>query len=299
MMIEQASLDLTEYWYALVSAAPIPERPEKASVAVLFGNGRPMKLAYQPGLPRLASLAPIDQLHVFEALLAVVRDEVATGRLNLQDIQSTLGPQLRVEPLRPIVGSLSDELIGQVERHYLSPVLQPEREGSPAAVVRTSRALLDAMLDRSAAHELQRLKNVRASTLLPGVRHRQFASIPPLARALRGANRDVLLDSIAIEERFRIASMRAAESKIAEAFFGFMSHVVPIAKSRFDRDIKVVGVVQRLTTDASDELHMFREYVIKSWRNQAERVIDGQAEDIGVELDRLTSWIRGGDSSRN
>ena len=297
-MIDQISLDSTGYWFALVSAAPVPELPEKASVAVLFGNGRPFRLSFQKGLPRLASLAPVDQSSVFEAVLESMREDVSLGRLSVHKIQSMLGAQLRIEPLRPLVGALTDELVEKVERHYLAAVVQPEREGSPQAVVRSSRRLLDSILNRSAARDLRRLKDVNAASLIPAARERLFSSIPKIARALSSTNRDVLLDSISIEERFRIGSMRAAESKIAEAFYGFTRHVAPVAKSRYGRDMRVVGVVHRISASVPDELRMFREYVVKSWRDEAD-VIDGETQDVGAEVDRLAAWVQDGGVSHN
>jgi len=138
------------------------------------------------------------------------------------------------------------------------------------------------------------LRDVRPEKIYgPEIRRFVRYNVPPLARAARGMGRDLLIDSLKLTKEFDPASIRSAGARIGEAFFVYQSRLRDIIRLRFNRDIRLVGVLHPSQPGTPDEVLLLREYIKASWAREEARVIDGDTTDIVKALVSERSWVNG------
>jgi hypothetical protein len=289
-MPEQLGLLEGSYWYSLITAAPRPEINERAAVAVLFGNGSPFLLRYYSKLPRLSCLARADEIRVYEEILASIADRVTGSRLDLQMMRILVGPQLTIESPRPLLNDFSDELVERTCRRWLSRPSNTSAVDSTLALVRRSVADLDKDIRSAKISESFIQRSVRPSKLYGREIQRHIGyEVPPLARAIRGFGRDVLVDALRINGEFDAASVRAASFRIGEAFYAYRSVRETIRLTQ-NREIRVVGILQPSGQKPTREVLLSRDFVRSVWAQQEAHVIDGDQEDVVAALAAEGEW---------
>ncbi|GJG84860.1 hypothetical protein tb265_00410 [Gemmatimonadetes bacterium T265] len=291
-MAEQTDIqDADEHWYALISASPRPETGESANVGLVVGNGTVAYVDYLPHLPRLCGLAATDEVRVYEQLLAALAESVRRReRTNVADFPALLGPQLTLEPRRRLYRQPNDNLIRQMQERFLAAARPgPLLDGEDALVAR-SVAQLDEQLAAVRRRGVLVYEDVRPRSLYEGKLDRYVPfRVPKLARALRGARGDVLIDSLAITADDDTKDVRAVAFRIAQAFYTYQVSLKPIIRAYAAREIRTVGVLQRSSAQESIDTAELREFVRDAWGHHGE-VIDGNATDATAALDAFAAW---------
>jgi hypothetical protein len=280
-----------KYWYSLVSASPMPENGERANVAVLVGNGRVSAIRYHEQLPRLAGIAATDEINVYQAVLKEISEQVRSRGMPIESIQGILSPQMEIGKRRELQRAPDDALLDRLVSRFLAAPRQPARETNMEALVRKSMTRLDAQLARARPRGVLVQNDVRPGNLYEGKLDRYVPfHVPKLARALRGIGKDVLLDSLVIEDTHEIADVRVAAGRIGQAFYAYQRKLKPLIQQFANRDIRVIGVLQPgLPTDSADT-RALREYIRDTWKRDAE-VIDGNEQDVETELRQASKWV--------
>ena len=283
-------VDPRAHWYALVSAAPAPETGESVNVAVLFGNGRPVHLRYLERLPRLSGIAAADEINVFEAVLSAVATKISHGA-ELSDIALMMAPQMFLKEPRALFQELSDALVERIAQRYLTTPKAPPREINMDALIAKSTTLLDEQIARAKRKGVLVQRNVRPKTLYEGKLDRFVPfTVPKIARALRGFGRDVLIDSLVVDQDQPPATIRMAAGRIGHAFFAYDAKLKPIIRQYAGREIRTLGILQPVkATDSRDTLEL-RDYIRDSWSKHA-IVVDANEDEVVNELRKQSDWI--------
>jgi hypothetical protein len=295
-MRDDAQLTLHEdtYWYAVLAIAPQPETLEAANVGVVFGNGRTFALKYLPKLPRLCGLASSHEIQFYQTILEACADRVRRG-IDLVELAGLLGPQVALrEPVR-LYAEPTDDLLDRIAARFLdSPEDKFKRQGE--AVAAHSTELLDKALKVVLPRGVNIVERPRPNRLY-GDKIERFVKehkIPRIARALRTHSRDLLIDSISIDSRYRTRDMIVYAERVDTAFFLYSRYIRPVVRERLNRDIRLVGVIHPLPADASQPMRDMRDRTADMWRHHEAIVIDGTERDIETTLREETAWLAGG-----
>lgn len=283
------------YWYALIAASPTPETEEAANVAVVVGNGHAVQLGYVPGLPRLCGLASAAEAEVYEAILASVTDRVRRG-VAVPELEAMVGPQLRVMRRRALYRTPSDALLKQLCSRYLERApSDPAAEAARALVRRSERRLATELERASVPIGFEVLARVRPVKLY-GTRLDKYVSytVPALSRAVRSAQRDLLIDSVLVEPGTRGRPLNQTATRVGKAFWAYRRRLRPFIRELAQRDVRVVGVVHAGTPGDDADTLFAREYVKHLWGQDA-FVIDGNEQDVAGELRAQMAWLREGE----
>jgi hypothetical protein len=292
-MPDEAQLTFHEgaYWYALLAVAPQPETLEAANVAVVFGNGRTFALKFLPKLPRLCGLASSHEVQYYQAILEQCEDRVRRG-IDLVELAGMLGPQVALrEPVR-LYAEPTDDLLEKIASRFLdSPEDTFRRQGEAVATHSTER--LDKAIQAILPRAVDVVSRPRPNRLY-GDKIERFVrehKIPRIARALRSHSRDVLIDSITIDNRYRTRDMIVYAERVDTAFFLYSRYLRPIVRERLNRDIRLVGVIHPLAPDASQPMRDMRDRTADMWRHHEAIVIDGTGPEIESSLIEQADWL--------
>jgi hypothetical protein len=284
------AFDPNRYWYSLVAASPAPETGESVNVAVLFGNGQAVHLAYRDHLPRLCGIAAADEINVYEAVLSSVAKRVGQG-LDVATVAGMLAPQMFLKAPRLLLQDLSDSLIETIRDRYLTTPQGPPASLNVDALVRKSVARLDRTINELKPTGVIVQRNVRPSTLFEGKLDRFVPfTVPKLARAFRGFGRDVLIDSLEVDDLQATANVRVAAARIGQAFFAYDQKLRPLVRDYAGREFRTLGILHPANAEESANTLELREYIKDSWAQHA-TVVDGTHEDILRELRAQADWI--------
>ena len=286
----QFALLRERHWYSLVSAAPVPETGEAVNVAIVFGNGRANYLDFVRSLPRLSCLLPSAEIALYAEILEGCKDRIDRG-IDPLELAALLGPQLFMRPPRTLYAEMSDQLVSQLRHRYrASP-----RNDDPAdedALVQRSRQQLDRVVRRTRFPQSMIQTEVTPPKLYEG-RFKGLSGhrVPRLSLALRDRGRDLLLDSVAIEQPYQARDIRDVASRISQAFFMYDQYRGPI-RDLTGTEVRTVGVLYPLPETAPAPLKDLFEFTQKIWTDQHARVITGSVEEIADQLRRDTDWVR-------
>jgi DUF3037 family protein len=278
------------WWYALVTAAPVPEAGEAINVGVLLGNGKTSHLAFRPQLPRLNSVADGEMIEALQAILESVRENVARG-MDVRDLQMLIGPQLRIAHPRQLFVAPDDDVIRRLVRRFLyaarkSPVEIDE-------VIARSDAQLRRELSDVPLQGLQVVERARPINLYGvDLQRRAGFRVPEIARALRSFRRDVLIDSVAVERNSTTKALREATGRIGRAFWVYNKMRAEIHQLE-NRTIRVVGILHPSGDNPTPGAIQAREYIKHVWSADAD-VIDGDAVNVETALRGYADWAREG-----
>ncbi len=280
------------FWYSLVAAAPVPETGECVNVAVLFGNGRATHLRYLDSLPRLAGLAAADEINVFQTMLQSVAETVNGRGVDVEQVRAMIAPQLSVHPPRRLFQAVTESLVERIAVRYLSTPKAPAREANLEAIVRRSLAKLDDEIGQVRRPGLLVYENVRPKTLYPGRLDRIVGyRVPRLARALRSMGpRDVLVDSLVVDEGQDRGDTHKAVGRISQAFFAYDTQLRRHIRQFAGREIRLVGILQPGISGESPDTRALRDFIKDEWSHHAE-VVDGNEKNIPVELGKFVDWV--------
>lgn len=286
----QPALLSERHWYALISAAPVPENGEAVNVGLVFGNGRAYHLDFIDSLPRLRCLVAPGEIGVYAAVLEGCKEKVERG-IELVELSSLLGPQLFVQPVRELYVPIEDRIVEQLRRRFLASP-QGERVEDEAALIRRSRHRLDRSLRQTSFPASLIARDVGPAQLFEGTfkgltGHR----VPRLSRALRGHGRDVLVDSVSIERGYEARAIREVASRITQAFFVYDRHRESI-RLRTGRELRTTGILYEPPADASADLIDLYDFTRKSWIDQSARVVTGSDDEIREQLQEDADWVR-------
>lgn len=287
-------MNMHGWWYAFVTAAPLPEAGEAVNVAILTGNGALDRLTYEPGLPRLEGMVRREQREVFQAVLERASHEVRNG-MDLPALKAAIGPQLTIsEPIALRVRP-SASIMGVLRRQYLT--------GTRVDVSTESKKLVKKSLERldnalsATAHiamwDIRRRPEPRS--LYPDTPPLAQANIPRLGRVVRGPDRDLLIDAVLLSPGKGTLAIRSATERIGRAFWYYDQLRAEIERNEH-RSIRLVGVLAWEDGRNGDrDLKDAASYIEEGWARHAEVV----PSDDRTGLDRLrvhVNWLAG-DSS--
>jgi septum formation inhibitor MinC len=279
-----------DYWYSLIAASPNPENEEAANVAVVVGNGLATRLVYSNELPRLCGVATSADTAVFRTILQSLADRVNQG-IDRAELQALLGPQLRIMRSRALYREPTDEVLARLRKQFLEKPRGQGDEAAAKALVRRSTNALDSVLRRSAPRGVEltekatprRLYERRLDT------HVGF-QVPRIARAVRFAERDVLIDSVLVERETAGRPLSIATSRVSQAFFAY-NQLRSTIRQYANRDVILIGVIHPGSTEDANMLQR-REWVKHTWRPDSD-VIDGNEVDVEAALhDKLEALHR-------
>jgi len=282
---------LPKWWYALVVASPKPEDGEAVNVGLIVGDGRPERMEYLPGLPRLKGLVARDEGAVLEEILASVSKQVAAG-IDLPWLESTIGPQLRISAVRQLYEQPDERVIRLLTRRLLkSPRVAIARQER-----REARRQTDLELDRVIGGVIPALglkieRRVSPDHLydrLPEV----FSAfkVPTLARALRSSRRDVLIDSVLVRAHKTTAAIHAAVVRAGRAFW-YYSRFRKELEGSTGRQIKTIGLLLDGVPNKPPEVQETRRYIAHLWQKDADIVFDADRPEDVEALREQVGWL--------
>jgi hypothetical protein len=279
------------HWYSVIAAAPVPESQESANVAVVVGNGRVNHLRYLDHLPRLQGIAAADEINVYQAVLESVAERLRSGGIDSAILKGILEPQMKIREPRRLYHAPSDEVVQRLVDRYLAPPAQPAKSVNLEALINQSVSKLDQEIKLAKPKGVLVASNVKPRTLYEGKleRHVPF-TVPLLARALRGLSRDVLIDSLVVDDEHHPAVVRAAAGRIGQAFYAYDAKLRSVIRDYAGREIRVVGVLQQSKSQDSHQTEALREFISDMWGHHA-TVIDGNESDVIAELRVHGEWI--------
>lgn len=288
---EQLTLHEGQYWYALLAVSPQPESHEAANVGVVFGNGRTFALRYLPRLPRLCGIASSHEIQLYQAILEQTKGRVERG-IDVVELSGLLGPQVALRPPIRLYREPTDQLLDQIAARYLeAPDEKFRRSGE--AVATHSAERLDAALKPVLPRGIDVVIRPRPNRLY-GDRIERFVRdhrIPRVARALRSHAKDVLIDSIAIDKRYRTRDLIVYAERVDTAFFLYNRYLRDVVRERLNREIRLVGVVHPLPSDATQPMRDMRDRITDMWRHHGAVVLDGPEDQIQDGLRSQTAWL--------
>jgi len=283
-MARQAS----EWWYALLGANPRTEAEELVNVGIITGNGRPVHVEHIPGLPRLSTLVSESQREAYEDLVSAVGARVASGT-DLATLRVIVGPQLVIGQPRRLLREPDDAIIALLRRRFLDlPKDRFVRELS--AVMNRSEREIDSVIQKHVpAVGIQFHRRAVFGRLYPELR--DAPKVPPIARAIRGDRRDILVDGVYIEEGRAKDAVRAAATRIGRAFW-YYRKLRDQVRTVIGHDLQTIGVVSfSAETAVSDEVLEARDYISHVWRQDADLVVDASQPESAIELGERMAWL--------
>ncbi|HYD54553.1 MAG TPA: hypothetical protein VEA99_18105 [Gemmatimonadaceae bacterium] len=270
------------YWYSLIAASPNPESEESANVAVVVGNGRATRLEFLDHLPRLCGLATREDVAVFQTILGELAEQVNRG-MDPTELQALLGPQLRVMRTRQLFRAPSDDLLSRLKSQYLERPIGMSVADATRALLRRSTARLDDALANATGRVIDITPRATPRRLYGHKLDRHVGyRVPPVARAVRLPDVDVLIDSILVEPETRGRPLNQAAVHVSRAFFAY-SRLRPIIRAVANRDVATIGVLHASRASDDTETLQRREWVRHIWSADA-TVIDGNEYDVATEL---------------
>lgn len=282
--------DVGSHWYSLIAASPNPETEEAANVAVVVGNGLATRLVFNKDLPRLCGLASADDVAVYRTILESIEDSVNRG-IDRTQLQGLLGSQLRIMRQRALYREPTDEVLSRLKSQFLERPKGLSDEAAAKALVRRSTNALAGILRKSTPRSAEITERVTPRKLYE---HKldQYVGyrIPRLARAVRLADKDVLIDSVLVEAETVGRPLSIATSRVSQAFFAYKQLRSTIQRYA-NRDIVLIGVLHRGRTDNAT-VKIRRDWVKHTWTPDSE-VIDGNEVDVAGALQERLSALRG------
>ena len=283
---------LSHYWYAFLAASPTPETGEAVNIGLVIGNGKAFSLEYEPHLPRLAGLVAADQRHVYEAILAPLKERIAaSGGVPEAELRAMLGSQLRLQSRRALLHEPNQRVLKILRAHYLQTPDIPYRTAVTRLRAQAGRRL-DEAIDQVRPRHVHVSKSVTFKKLYEQKLERfvEF-NVPPIARALRSERRDLLMDSILIDAAHLKYAARQPASRISRAFFGYRK-IEGVIRRQTGKEIRLVGILHPGSPDDSADVRETREWIKHIWEKDATRVIDGNEIDVAAALREDAEWVR-------
>jgi hypothetical protein len=203
-----------------------------------------------------------------------------------------LAPQMIVRSPRALLREPSEELIDRIVKQYLAEPLQPTRRINIDALIHRSLVKLDREIEATRVRGVLIYKQVRPKNFYEGKLDRYVPfTVPPISRALRGVNgRDVLLDSLVVEEGVDPVALRSAVTRISQAFWAYDEKLGDLIKTRANREIRTVGILQPIEGETTQNLLTTRDFIRETWSHHAD-VITGNQEDIRARLREHMGWV--------
>jgi hypothetical protein len=289
---DQLTLHHGEYWYALLAVSPQPETLEAANVGVVFGNGRTFALRFIPKLPRLCGIASSHEIQFYEAILEQTKERVQRG-IDVVELAGLLGPQVALRSPIRFYSEPTDQLLERITARFLeAPDEKFRRSGEAVAAHSTER--LDAAIEPVLPRGVDVVIRPRPNRLY-GDRIERFVRdhrIPRIARALRSHSKDVLIDSIAIDSRYRTRDMIVYAERVDTAFYLYNRYLRDVVRERLNREIRLVGVIHPLSAEATQPMKDMRDRIADMWRHHGAVVVEGSKGEIEGELRDQTAWLR-------
>jgi hypothetical protein len=278
-----------EWWYALIGAAPRPESDEVVNVGVLLGNGRPTHLGYVDRLPRLTGIVEREEANVYQAVLAAAAESIAIGG-SLESLTSMIGPQMKVMRRRPLYQPPSDTLLERLTARFLETHTLPGAHREIDALIERSRQQLDVVISKARPRGAAIVSLVRPANLYDQKVDKLIPfRVPRLARAIRGAHRDLLVDSLLVEDGYSGAAIRQATARIGQAFFAWHK-LRPTVKKATGKEVHLVGILHASPNNSKADTREMREYIKHTWSNDA-LIIDAEKENEADALRKQAAWV--------
>jgi hypothetical protein len=269
-------------WFALVAASPRVELEEGVAVALLIGIGHVTRLEFLPELPRLRGIATVREAAVYERILKSLSDRVARG-IQLAELKSLIGPQLRVLRLRTLYSDPSDEVIAQLKIQYLTrPQISTSKEEARALRTRSAQ-LLDRALEASVPLGVEQVSAATPRSLY----ERKFDQhvgfkIPTVTRVVRLVRADVLVESVLVVSSSSGRPLREVVGRASLVFFSY-KRIREQIQALAGRHVELIGVVHKTEGGFDATTAERRDWVRHLWGQDA-LVIDGDREDERTKL---------------
>jgi hypothetical protein len=277
----------TGWWYSLVAVAPRPETGEAVNVGLLIGNGRPLRLEYEPGLPRLAGIVGRNERRVYDRLLFELAGSI--GGIEVGVDLAALSPQIRVSDPRELYSPPNEDVLRALRNSYLTA---PRRtEGIEARkLVRQAERRLDRIIGAAVHFGIRDIEKDVTPSKLYGEAAEFVGDIkvPRLARALRAQQKDLLVDAVLLRPGETDLAIRSATQRIGRAFW-YYKRLEHELRERRGTEIRRVGVV--VTPDESSrEVQEAAAFITHSWVRDAS-VITAHNGDGAPKLREHVAWL--------
>jgi hypothetical protein len=243
-------------------------------------------------LPRLEGIATESERRLFAHVLADVDRRVHEG-VDLDQLRAQLGPQLVIAAPRQLLVEADRSVLARLRRRYLE---RPVEE--PSEPVTHERRLAEKYLDKMLGGLLSApgpkpMRRVTPERLFPDLPPKVFRGrVPPLARAVRGAADDVLIDGVMIEPSRIDESVRVATVRIDRAFW-YYDRARKAIENAVGRRVFTVGILLDAANHKDSSVEDARLYVREAWDRHADRVIDvrkaQELKSVRSEIARLTA----------
>jgi hypothetical protein len=280
-----------QWWYALIAASPRPETSELVNIGLLLGDGGPSRVEFLLDLPRLTSLVAQDELTVFAEIMEGLRQAAAEG-MDINVLRQVAGPQLRIGEPRHLYVEPDDSTV----RSLVKGLLESPRKRRAQAEQRIMRSKTEHELDRliggvvtAVGLRVERRPTLQKlyEDLPPSITE---ARLPSLSRALRSQRRDVLLDSVLVEEHDPLAAIRIATTRVGRAFWYYKRLRAHLEKTS-GREVRTIGVLLNGVPHKSSQVTEAREYINHIWSQDADLVVDVERKEDLAALRKQMQWL--------
>ena len=282
--------DRSQYWFAPVSARPIPEMPDRVTVGVVFGNGSVNHIEVDPKLRRLKGMLSEDHRRILELTLLSAAGEIHTLD-SLEKLSGYLGVQFEIGEKRDLLQPYSKAVVRSIRRAYLDPL--ESRRSPDSGLLRESLLRLDEEIDPvlPVGRTDYRRKVTPIEVLYPFLAHNYpTEEIGPLRRIVVGENRHIILASVVVRESEKSQVDAIIERATRQAYF--LRQLRDVIESRGKKEYRFVAVVQPMDLHATSATRNLVSYYRDRWLNSAIDVTlsPPTVADASEQLAPLLEW---------